>query len=77
MSLDCREKLVIAPSGFDKSTWDPSRDNLLPQSYSADDMKGKSECKFALQRRLGLEEGASKILVSYISSNIVLQPEWH
>lgn len=77
MILDCREKLVISPSGFDKSTWDPSCDNLLPQSYSADDMKGKSMCKFALQRRLGLEEVASKILVSYSSLNIVPQPEWH
>ncbi|KAH6759912.1 UDP-Glycosyltransferase superfamily protein [Perilla frutescens var. frutescens] len=70
-SLDMHaEKLVIAPSGFDKSTWDPSCDNFLPQSYSADDMKGKSACKFALQRHLGLEEGLSKILVGCICSSI-------
>lgn len=60
----CREKAVIAPSGFDKSIWDPSCDNFLPQSYSADDMKGKSVCKVELQRHLDLHEGASKILVS-------------
>ncbi|XP_057784357.1 probable starch synthase 4, chloroplastic/amyloplastic isoform X2 [Salvia miltiorrhiza] len=65
-----KEKLVIAPSGFDKTTWDPSRDNFLPQCYSADDMKGKSMCKFALQRHLGLEEGASNILVGCIYSGI-------
>lgn len=68
---------MIAPLGFDKSTWDPSHDNLLPQSYSADDMKGKSVCKFALQRHLGLEEGASKTLVSFSPLKIVVKPEWH
>ncbi|XP_042026353.1 probable starch synthase 4, chloroplastic/amyloplastic isoform X1 [Salvia splendens] len=61
-----KEKLVISPSGFDKMTWDPSRDNFLPQHYSADDMEGKLICKFALQRHLGLEEGASNILVGCI-----------
>ncbi|XP_042045450.1 probable starch synthase 4, chloroplastic/amyloplastic [Salvia splendens] len=61
-----KEKLVISPSGFDKMTWDPSCDNFLPQHYSADDMEGKLICKFALQRHLGLEEGASNILVGCI-----------
>ncbi|KAL0450100.1 UNVERIFIED_CONTAM: putative starch synthase 4, chloroplastic/amyloplastic [Sesamum latifolium] len=46
LTLDIhKEKLVFAPRGFDKSTWDPSCDNILPQSYSVDDMKGKSVCK--------------------------------
>ncbi|KAI3451863.1 hypothetical protein Pfo_008528 [Paulownia fortunei] len=66
-----KEKLAIAPCGFDKSTWDPSCDNFLPQSYSADDMKGKSVCKVALQRHLGLHEGASKTLVGCIYSDIL------
>ncbi|KAL8472779.1 hypothetical protein ACS0TY_029847 [Phlomoides rotata] len=66
-----KEKMVIAPSGFDKSTWDPSFDNFLPQSYNADDMTGKSVCKVALQRRLGLHEKASKILVGCIYSGII------
>ena len=73
----CREKLVISPSGFDKMTWDPSRDNFLPQHYSADDMEGKLICKFALQRHLGLEEGASNILVSFSLSGIEVQVELH
>lgn len=68
---------MIAPSGFDRTTWDPSHDNFLPQRYSADDMKGKTVCKFALQRHLGLEEGASKILVSFSPVNIFVQPEWN
>ncbi|GER28218.1 starch synthase V [Striga asiatica] len=58
-----REKLVVAPSGLDKSTWDPSRDNLIPKSYNADEMKGKFVCKATLQRRLGLHEGTSKVLL--------------
>ncbi|KAK4416389.1 putative starch synthase 4, chloroplastic/amyloplastic [Sesamum alatum] len=66
-----KEKLVIAPHGYDKSTWDPSCDNILPQSYSADDMKGKSVCKVVLQRHLDLPEGASKILVGCIYPDIL------
>lgn len=73
----CREKLVISPSGFDNMTWDPSRDNFLPQHYSADDMEGKLICKFALQRHLGLEEGASNILVSFSLSGTEVQVELH
>lgn len=66
---------MIAPFGFDHAIWDPSSDNFLPQCYNADDMKGKSVCKFALQRRLGLEEEASNIVVSFCPLNIVPQPE--
>ncbi|KAL0377970.1 UNVERIFIED_CONTAM: putative starch synthase 4, chloroplastic/amyloplastic [Sesamum radiatum] len=67
LTLDIhKEKLVFAPRGFDKSTWDPSCDNILPQSYSVDDMKGKSVCKVVLQRHLDLPEGASKILLKAI-----------
>uniref|UniRef100_A0A5B7BHB6 starch synthase n=1 Tax=Davidia involucrata TaxID=16924 RepID=A0A5B7BHB6_DAVIN len=61
-----KDKLLISPSGFDNSTWDPSMDKFLPQSYSADDMKGKAVCKVALQRHLGLSQDASIILVGCI-----------
>lgn len=69
--FDCREKLVIAPFGFDKTTWDPTSDNSLAQSYSADDMKGKTMCKVALQQTLDLKEGASKILVGFSANKTV------
>lgn len=62
--LWCREKLLIAPHGFDKSIWDPSLDKFLPQNYSADNVNGKSVCKVSLQRHLDLPQQASKILVS-------------
>lgn len=55
---------MIAPFGFDNSTWDPSKDKLLPQSYSTDDMRGKDVCKVALQQHLGLRDHTSIVLVS-------------
>ena len=68
--LYCRDKLVIAPYGFDKSTWDPSKDNFLPKNYSAEDMKGKTVCKVALQQHLALSGSASSILVSFAAGVI-------
>ncbi|XP_059642436.1 probable starch synthase 4, chloroplastic/amyloplastic isoform X2 [Cornus florida] len=65
-----KNKLLIAPYGFDNSVWDPSIDKFLPQSYSADDMKGKAACKVALQQHLGLSEHASLILVACIYSEV-------
>jgi starch synthase len=65
--LYCRDKLVIAPYGFDNSTWDPSKDNFLPENYRAEDMKGKAVCKVALQQHLALSDSASTILVSFCS----------
>lgn len=61
-----KDKLHVAPYGFDKSTWDPSNDKFLPVSYSAENMKGKAVCKVALQERLGLSEQSSAILVGCI-----------
>ncbi|XP_027078865.1 probable starch synthase 4, chloroplastic/amyloplastic isoform X2 [Coffea eugenioides] len=57
-----KDKLLIAPYGFDKSVWDPSVDKFLPESYSEEDMKGKSVCKISLQKHLGLTKNASMIL---------------
>lgn len=59
-----RDKLITAPYGFDKFTWDPSKDKFLPENYSADNMKGKAVCKVTLQQHLGLTEHATVILVS-------------
>ncbi|KAL3813735.1 hypothetical protein ACJIZ3_015003 [Penstemon smallii] len=67
-----KRKLVIAPFGLDKSIWDPSNDKFLPKSYSAENMNGKTVCKVTLQRHLNLPEGASKILVGCIYSDISL-----
>ncbi|CAB4283973.1 unnamed protein product [Prunus armeniaca] len=65
-----KNKVVIAPCGFDNSTWDPSTDKFLPQQYSVKDMKGKAVCKAALQQHLGFSEHASTILVGCIFSEV-------
>ncbi|EOX91830.1 UDP-Glycosyltransferase superfamily protein [Theobroma cacao] len=65
-----KEKLLVAPCGFDNSTWDPSKDNFLPVNYSAENMRGKDACKVALQQQAGLSEHASFILVGFIFSEV-------
>ncbi|CAN4083099.1 unnamed protein product [Withania somnifera] len=65
-----KDKLVVAPPGFDSSAWDPSVDKFLPQTFSPDNMKGKSICKVSLQQHLGLQEKASIVLVGCICSDI-------
>jgi starch synthase len=41
-------------NGIDVEEWDPARDRMIPERYSAADMWGKSVCKAELQRRAGL-----------------------
>ncbi|XP_008236823.1 PREDICTED: probable starch synthase 4, chloroplastic/amyloplastic isoform X2 [Prunus mume] len=65
-----KNKVVIAPCGFDNSTWDPSTDKFLPQQYGVKHMKGKAVCKAALQQHLGFSEHASTILVGCIFSEV-------
>jgi len=64
ITFGCRDKLVIAPYGLDKSTWDPSTDYFLPENFNAENMNGKAFCKAALLQKLGLSEHSSTILVS-------------
>ncbi|XP_052725754.1 probable starch synthase 4, chloroplastic/amyloplastic isoform X2 [Vigna angularis] len=61
-----RDKLVIAPYGLDRSTWDPSTDYLLPENFNAENFKGKVVCKVSLLQQLGLSEHSSSILVGFI-----------
>ncbi len=42
-------------NGVDTDVWNPSKDTLIPAKYSSRDMKGKAECKKALQEQFGLE----------------------
>ena len=42
-------------NGVDISTWNPKTDKTLPANYSVSNMKGKAECKKALQEAFGLE----------------------
>jgi starch synthase len=43
-----RDRLVGILNGVDYSTWSPDRDALIPQKYSAANLKGKHVCKLAL-----------------------------
>ncbi|KAB2036903.1 hypothetical protein ES319_D03G034700v1 [Gossypium barbadense] len=63
-----KEKLLVAPYGFDNSTWDPSTDKFLPVNYSTENMRGKYACKVALQQQAGISTHASSILVGCIIS---------
>ncbi|XP_050944766.1 probable starch synthase 4, chloroplastic/amyloplastic isoform X8 [Cucumis melo] len=65
-----KEKLLVAPCGFDSSAWDPEKDKILPENYSADDMKGKAVCKIALQKKMGLAENSSFITVGCFLSDL-------
>ncbi|XP_048232835.1 glycogen synthase isoform X2 [Ricinus communis] len=65
-----QDKLLVTPYGFDKSTWDPSKDRFLPENYSKDDMKGKTVCRVALQQYVGLSNNTSVVLVGCILSEL-------
>uniref|UniRef100_A0A0E0K6L1 starch synthase n=1 Tax=Oryza punctata TaxID=4537 RepID=A0A0E0K6L1_ORYPU len=54
-----KEKVLVASHGLDGELWDPSKDIYLPQRYSPNDIEGKSFCRKALKRRLGLHSGSS------------------
>ncbi|KAH1113626.1 hypothetical protein J1N35_007004 [Gossypium stocksii] len=66
-----KEKLLVAPYGFDNSTWDPSTDKFLPVNYSTENMRGKYACKVALQQQAGISTHASSILVGCIISEVL------
>ncbi|OVA07332.1 Starch synthase [Macleaya cordata] len=65
-----KDKLLLAPYGFDCSVWDPSKDKFLPAKYSVDDVKGKAICKAALRQHLELSGHASTVVVGCICSDV-------
>lgn len=54
-------------NGIDHRMWDPATDPHLACSYTSRDLRGKRECKAALQRELGLETSETTPLVVYLS----------
>ncbi len=42
-------------NGVDTTEWDPQTDSHTPASFSAADLRGKADCKAALQAELGFE----------------------
>src|SRR5205823_9680432 len=56
-----RDDLVGILNGIDTRAWDPARDPLLPQTYSAEDFSGKAATKAALLTRYGLPTDRSTL----------------
>jgi starch synthase len=62
------KELVGIANGIDYRTWDPSRDSLLPETFSDKDksLNGKRKCKAALQASLNLASGPRTPLIAVI-----------
>ena len=54
-------------NGVDHEEWNPATDPLLPQTFSARRLAGKTACKLALQNEMGLPETADTPLFGTIS----------
>ncbi|MBN1864227.1 MAG: glycogen synthase GlgA [Victivallales bacterium] len=54
-------------NGICTSEWSPSTDKFIPHNYSAADISGKSMCKAALQKELGLSNKPRIPLVGCVS----------
>ncbi len=54
-------------NGVDASIWNPQRDALIVATYSSRNLRGKADCKTALQRSLGLDVDANAPLLAIVS----------
>ena len=43
-------------NGIDTRVWNPARDRQLPAKYAVDDLAGKSVCRAALLKQMGMDE---------------------
>ncbi|MCL2054970.1 MAG: glycogen synthase [Oscillospiraceae bacterium] len=59
---DKQHKLCGFLNGIDNDIFNPQTDNIIYKNFSARSLKGKEECKSALCRDLGLEEGIHPII---------------
>jgi len=59
-------KLDGVVNGIDLEEWNPRTDPFLPHPYSARDLRGKVECKAALQRELGLPVRPEVPMIGFI-----------
>ncbi|HEX5138631.1 MAG TPA: glycogen synthase GlgA [Planctomycetota bacterium] len=61
------DRLLGILNGIDEATWDPSKDPLLPATYTAAKPAGKETCKEALRKRGELENDPQAPLVGLVS----------
>lgn len=68
-----RDKFIGIYNGLDDVLWDPALDCALPETYSVEDMAGKSVCKASLRQELGLPMVDDSVpLVGALSSQIAV-----
>lgn len=53
-------------NGIDMEDYDPSTDQRIPQTYTAEDLSGKAACKAALQEKLGLKVDPNVPLIGMV-----------
>ena len=61
-----RADLMGVRNGIDVEVWDPARDPLLAEPYSADKPRGKAACRRALLRELGLTGGEEEPILGFV-----------
>jgi len=66
------DRLLGIRNGIDVDIWDPTRDPDLPAHYRAENVRGKSRCKAALQRAWHLPE-LSRTPLFAMSARLVAQ----
>src|SRR6266550_1073737 len=62
-----RESLIGITNGVDYELWNPETDPYIAASFSAEDLKGKRECKRDLLRRFALPEDLDRPIIAIIS----------
>ena len=63
----CGEKFSGILNGIDTAVFDPATDPVLPAHYSAGSLRGKADCKKALQQELGLQVQSDVPSLSVVS----------
>jgi len=61
------DRLVGITNGVDYEIWNPETDPHIAAHFSADDLKGKRECKLDLLRRFDLPEEPGRPIIAIIS----------
>jgi starch synthase len=61
------DDLVGILNGIDYNTWNPDDSETLRKPYSVENLSGKTSCKEALQRELGLKAGRQAPLFAFVS----------
>jgi starch synthase len=61
------DRFVGILNGIDTEVWDPAKDDLLPATYSVDELAGRAECKRVLQESAGLDVDGAAPLFGIVS----------